>query len=240
VLVEGDANGAAADANTPTITPFGAAFYRVKNSKNHVKNNPPKNFYHDDDPLSSTPPPYYVYGEWQVGCLHVGAVLLGTLLRAATLPSALSLAVYWVRNSSSDHGSLSSSSSTWSDSGGSSSSYDRSRYDDDDDDSSALSSAPDESRSDFFNHVLRRMSTSTTLEHPSPSSSSSMLHFSCHFLGSFFLALALVSFLVAVLSLAIDVSAKWLLIGRRTSGPHPWDKDSYCQRWQVNERIVYQ
>jgi hypothetical protein len=37
----------------------------------------------------------------------------------------------------------------------------------------------------------------------------------------------------AMICLAVDVGAKWALLGRRTAGPHPWDTDSYCQRWQL-------
>lgn len=225
MLVQGDANGAAAAANTPTVTPFGAAFYGgPPNNKTH---NGPKNHQHthndkcaedepspDDAPLfssssSSPPPPYYVYGEWQMGFIHVGAVLFGTLLRAATLPSALALAVYWVRSDSSNYNS--------------SSSYDsRNRS----------ASVKHADTIDILSQSLRKMSTTTTtFDH---SSSSSSLQFSWHFFGSFFLALVLTSFLLAVVSLVLDLSSKWFLLGRRTIGPHPWDKDSYCQRWQVH------
>lgn len=34
-------------------------------------------------------------------------------------------------------------------------------------------------------------------------------------------------------SLLIDVLSKWLLLGRRKPGVYPWDKSSYCQRWQM-------
>ena len=37
----------------------------------------------------------------------------------------------------------------------------------------------------------------------------------------------------ALFCLMVDVSSKWLLLGRRTVGPHAWDQDSYCQRWQL-------
>jgi serine acetyltransferase len=37
----------------------------------------------------------------------------------------------------------------------------------------------------------------------------------------------------ALLCLMLDVGSKWVLLGRRTAGPHPWDQDSYCQRWQL-------
>ena len=33
--------------------------------------------------------------------------------------------------------------------------------------------------------------------------------------------------------LMVDVGSKWVLLGRRTAGPHAWDQDSYCQRWQL-------
>jgi hypothetical protein len=34
-------------------------------------------------------------------------------------------------------------------------------------------------------------------------------------------------------SLVIDVAAKWAILGRRQKGTYPWDKSSYCQRWQI-------
>lgn len=36
-----------------------------------------------------------------------------------------------------------------------------------------------------------------------------------------------------ILALIIDISAKWLIIGRRKPGSYNWDESSYCQRWQM-------
>lgn len=38
---------------------------------------------------------------------------------------------------------------------------------------------------------------------------------------------------LCVLALAIDIGAKWALMGRRKEGAYPWDTSSYCQRWQI-------
>jgi len=244
VLVQGDANGAAADANTPTITPFGVAFYRGQHN-NDKNNNEHKNHQHhhnDKSPQGAPSAPYHVYGEWQMGCVHVGAVLLGTLLRAATLPSALALAVYWVHSSSTDDNVRGNGGTSYYDninydnydsSSSSTSNYDSSSGNYDESSNSSASGMHTDTR-DILSQSLRKMSTARIFDQ---SSSSSSLHFSWHFLGSFFLALVLVSFLLAVVSLVIDVGAKWCLLGRRTIGPHPWDKDSYCQRWQVYFRF---
>ncbi|RCI12923.1 hypothetical protein L249_0584 [Ophiocordyceps polyrhachis-furcata BCC 54312] len=37
----------------------------------------------------------------------------------------------------------------------------------------------------------------------------------------------------AVLALALEMAAKWILLGRRRPGNYDWDKSSYCQRWQL-------
>jgi len=39
--------------------------------------------------------------------------------------------------------------------------------------------------------------------------------------------------LVLLLVLTIDVSSKWILMGRRQPGSHSWDTSSYNQRWQL-------
>jgi len=44
---------------------------------------------------------------------------------------------------------------------------------------------------------------------------------------------ALTFFLNDLFCLMVDVSSKWILLGRRTVGPHAWDQTSYCQRWQL-------
>ena len=33
--------------------------------------------------------------------------------------------------------------------------------------------------------------------------------------------------------LLIDITGKWILLGRRKAGAYPWDDSSYCQRWQM-------
>lgn len=38
---------------------------------------------------------------------------------------------------------------------------------------------------------------------------------------------------LSLLSLAIVISVKWMLLGRRKPGAYHWDRSSYCQRWQV-------
>ena len=35
----------------------------------------------------------------------------------------------------------------------------------------------------------------------------------------------------------MDITAKWLLIGRRVQGAYAWDQSSYCQRWQAHLTI---
>ena len=37
----------------------------------------------------------------------------------------------------------------------------------------------------------------------------------------------------AILALAINIGAKWTLMGRRKPGSYDWDKSPYCQRWQI-------
>lgn len=37
----------------------------------------------------------------------------------------------------------------------------------------------------------------------------------------------------AILTLAIIIASKWVLMGRRQPGNYDWDKSSYCQRWQI-------
>lgn len=50
--------------------------------------------------------------------------------------------------------------------------------------------------------------------------------------------IALASFFVifplsVLMWLSVDVTAKWIVLGRRKPGPYPWDKSDYCQRWQL-------
>jgi len=37
----------------------------------------------------------------------------------------------------------------------------------------------------------------------------------------------------AIVALALVITSKWALLGRRQPGNYDWDKSSYCQRWQV-------
>lgn len=53
------------------------------------------------------------------------------------------------------------------------------------------------------------------------------------FFACFFLIFIGVNFVTAILSLAIDIIAKWMLLGRRTPGEYGWNQNSYCQRWQL-------
>ncbi|RDA95547.1 hypothetical protein CP533_1188, partial [Ophiocordyceps camponoti-saundersi (nom. inval.)] len=45
--------------------------------------------------------------------------------------------------------------------------------------------------------------------------------------------IAIFTTLQAVLALAFEIGAKWILLGRRQPGNYDWDKSSYCQRWQL-------
>ncbi|KAI9331586.1 hypothetical protein BDR26DRAFT_938321 [Obelidium mucronatum] len=38
---------------------------------------------------------------------------------------------------------------------------------------------------------------------------------------------------VSILSLAIGIGAKWIIMGTRKPGSYDWDKSDYCQRWQL-------
>ncbi|KAJ3030794.1 hypothetical protein HDV00_008707 [Rhizophlyctis rosea] len=48
-----------------------------------------------------------------------------------------------------------------------------------------------------------------------------------------FAAVSLSFTFLSVLSLLIEIAAKWSIFGRRQVGKHNWDEDSYCQRWQI-------
>ncbi|RDA84714.1 hypothetical protein CP532_5246 [Ophiocordyceps camponoti-leonardi (nom. inval.)] len=45
--------------------------------------------------------------------------------------------------------------------------------------------------------------------------------------------IAILTTIQAVLTLAFEIAAKWILLGRRQPGNYDWDKSSYCQRWQL-------
>jgi len=52
--------------------------------------------------------------------------------------------------------------------------------------------------------------------------------------GGIFVLLFLPYFFVScLLSLLLAVAIKWAVIGTRKEGLQPWDKDNYCQRWQI-------
>ncbi|KAF6525875.1 hypothetical protein HZS61_011670 [Fusarium oxysporum f. sp. conglutinans] len=48
-----------------------------------------------------------------------------------------------------------------------------------------------------------------------------------------FAGIAVLTTIQSVLALAIIISSKWLLMGRRISGNYDWDQSPYCQRWQI-------
>ncbi|KAJ1458219.1 hypothetical protein M885DRAFT_586307 [Pelagophyceae sp. CCMP2097] len=43
-----------------------------------------------------------------------------------------------------------------------------------------------------------------------------------------------VSAILATIALGATVASKWVIMGRRKRGDHPWTTDSYCQRWQLS------
>eukprot|EP01065_Artemidia_motanka_P052524 TRINITY_DN9509_c1_g1_i1.p1 TRINITY_DN9509_c1_g1~~TRINITY_DN9509_c1_g1_i1.p1 ORF type:complete len:1697 (+),score=543.19 TRINITY_DN9509_c1_g1_i1:91-5181(+) len=53
-------------------------------------------------------------------------------------------------------------------------------------------------------------------------------------------AFMIVGYIVfTLLTLALDIGAKWLIIGRRMPGPCSWDQSSYPQRWQLYLQAQY-
>jgi hypothetical protein len=48
-----------------------------------------------------------------------------------------------------------------------------------------------------------------------------------------FLAFVPLHLVMCITALLVDIGGKWLLLGRRKVGEYPWDKSSYCQRWQL-------
>eukprot|EP01038_Epipyxis_sp_PR26KG_P009637 gene9637-12976_t len=42
-----------------------------------------------------------------------------------------------------------------------------------------------------------------------------------------------VNIIMSMTALGIDIGAKWAIMGKRKEGSYPWDKSSYCQRWQL-------
>lgn len=49
----------------------------------------------------------------------------------------------------------------------------------------------------------------------------------------FFVFIAILSTLHAIVAIAITIAAKWHLLGRRQPGNYDWDKSPYCQNWQL-------
>lgn len=39
--------------------------------------------------------------------------------------------------------------------------------------------------------------------------------------------------ILSVISIALVIAAKWIILGRRKPGSYDWDQSSYCQRWQL-------
>lgn len=48
-----------------------------------------------------------------------------------------------------------------------------------------------------------------------------------------YIAFAPLHVTLCLIALFIDISSKWLILGRRQAGEYPWDESSYCQRWQL-------
>ncbi|ROW01992.1 hypothetical protein VMCG_05524 [Cytospora schulzeri] len=49
----------------------------------------------------------------------------------------------------------------------------------------------------------------------------------------FFIFIAIMTTTQAVLATAAVIGAKWALLGRRAPGNYDWDKNPYCQKWQL-------
>lgn len=48
-----------------------------------------------------------------------------------------------------------------------------------------------------------------------------------------FIAFSPLYLFLCALALGIDITGKWMILGRRLQGVYPWDQSSYCQRWQA-------
>lgn len=48
-----------------------------------------------------------------------------------------------------------------------------------------------------------------------------------------FMAFVPIHLFMCIVALLVDITGKWLLLGRRKQGEYPWDRSSYCQRWQL-------
>jgi acetyltransferase-like isoleucine patch superfamily enzyme len=51
--------------------------------------------------------------------------------------------------------------------------------------------------------------------------------------GLFSCFMSLLITVQSFIALLIVIAAKWILLGRRTPGDHSWDREPYCQRWQI-------
>ncbi|PYH66616.1 acetyl-CoA synthetase-like protein [Aspergillus vadensis CBS 113365] len=49
--------------------------------------------------------------------------------------------------------------------------------------------------------------------------------------------MAAVTVVQGVVTLGIAITTKWILLGRRREGSYPYDRSSYCQRWQIQRTI---
>ena len=48
-----------------------------------------------------------------------------------------------------------------------------------------------------------------------------------------FLVFSPLNLVVELFATFIDISSKWLILGRREKGTFSWNRSSYCQRWQI-------
>ncbi|KMQ47251.1 Bacterial transferase hexapeptide repeat [Trichophyton rubrum] len=53
------------------------------------------------------------------------------------------------------------------------------------------------------------------------------------FYAAFTVVVGVVTLMQAAIAMEIKIAAKWMILGRRQEGFYPWDRSSYCQRWQI-------
>ncbi|EFE44203.1 hypothetical protein TRV_01030 [Trichophyton verrucosum HKI 0517] len=53
------------------------------------------------------------------------------------------------------------------------------------------------------------------------------------FYAAFTAVVGVVTLVQAAIAMGIKIAAKWIILGRRREGFYPWDRSSYCQRWQI-------
>ncbi|EFR05287.1 hypothetical protein MGYG_08298 [Nannizzia gypsea CBS 118893] len=53
------------------------------------------------------------------------------------------------------------------------------------------------------------------------------------FYAAFTAVVGAVTLMQSAAALGIKIAAKWIILGRRQEGFYPWDRSSYCQRWQI-------